>query len=204
MSEDRDKKLHVLVGRLNKERKDQARKIDILCNDIISAQRNFVKKLAHINFVTDFYESIIGKTNLSGILHTAGTFIKDEFPDANVAFFLRKKIDFEMHLFESGKNDMTEKHLEHHFTSELVENICDSNKLCTTNELLAMGLQCSPNQLIDISAVTIPLSNTGPATGFILIYMSSESELSHDKLNHVYGIIRGLSQAIESCRLAPV
>ena len=84
----RYRRLRLLIGELNKERKRQAKKIDILCNDFISAHRDFIKRLNTINFTANFYEAIVGTTDLSGLLYTAGKLIKDEIPDSKVAFFL--------------------------------------------------------------------------------------------------------------------
>ena len=57
-----------MIKKLNKDRKKQNQKIDILCNDIIGAQRNFSKRLGIINFVANFYDSIIGATDLNELL----------------------------------------------------------------------------------------------------------------------------------------
>ena len=55
----RHRRLRLLIKKLNKDRKKQNQKIDILCNDFIGAQRNFIKRLGIINFVANFYESIL-------------------------------------------------------------------------------------------------------------------------------------------------
>ncbi|GAH10763.1 unnamed protein product, partial [marine sediment metagenome] len=39
----RYKRLRLLVSKVNKQRKKQAQKIDILCNDFIAAQKDFIK-----------------------------------------------------------------------------------------------------------------------------------------------------------------
>ena len=64
-SKQRKKRLRLLIGKLNKERKKQAKKIDILCNDLIAAQRDFIKRLSTISFTADFCESIIGVSDLN-------------------------------------------------------------------------------------------------------------------------------------------
>lgn len=128
----RHKSLRLLISKVNKERKKQAKKIDILCNDLIAAQRDFIKRLNTISFTASFYESIIGTTDLSTLFYTAGKLIKDEIPDANIAFFLRQAESFELHLFESDQPiTLEQQRLENCFTPELVDNICKSNKICT-------------------------------------------------------------------------
>ena len=198
----RHKRLRLLITKLNKERKKQAKKIDILCNDFIAAQRDFIKKLNTISFTANFYESIIGTTDLGSLILTASKLIKDEIGDSNVAFFLRQANGFELHLFESDQPiTLEEQRLENCFTAELVDNICKSNKLCTLDEMLAMGLQGNPIYLNKISAVTIPLGHLSSSPGFILIYRPSANKLTTEELNNITAITCGLSRAIQSCQL---
>ena len=198
----RHKRLRLLTAKLNKERKKQAKKIDILCNDFIAAQRDFIKKLNTISFTANFYESIIGTTDLGSLILTAGKLIKDEIGDSNVAFFLRQADGFELHLFKSDQPiALEEQRLENCFTAELVDNICKSNKLCTLDEMLAMGLQGNPIYLNKISAVTIPLGRLSSSPGFILIYRPSANKLTTEELNNITAITCGLSRAIQFCQL---
>jgi len=198
----RHRRLRLLVSELNKERKKQAKKIDILCNDLIAAQREFIKRLGTISFTANFYEAIVGITELSTLILTADKLIKNESPDSNVAFFLRQAENFELHMFESEKPITLEKQdLENCFTAELVSNICKSNKICTLDDMFAMGLQGKLTALNKISAVTIPLGELGSSLGFILIYRSSQNKLTSDELNNITAIAPGLSRAIQSCQV---
>ena len=195
----RYRRLRLLIKKLNKERKTQAKKIDILCNDLIAAQREFIKRLDTICFTANFFEAIVGTTDLSGLLVTADKLIKDEIPDANIAFFLRQADSFALHMFESDQPiTLGKQHLENCFTPELVDNICKSNKLCALDDMFAMGLQGNLIELNKISAVTIPLSRLGSSLGFILIYRSSANRLTADELNNISAVSCGLSRAIAS------
>jgi len=198
----RHRRLRLLIKKLNKERKTQAKKIDILCNDIIAAQREFIKRLDTIGFTAGFYEAIVGASDLSSLLLTTDKLIKDEIPDANVAFLLRQADSFELHMSEVDKPITLEKQqLENCFTPELVDNICKSNKLCTLDDMFAMGLQGNLVGLNKISAVTIPLGELGQSLGFILIYRSSQERITTDELNRICAITRGLSRAIQACQV---
>lgn len=200
MDHKRYKRLRVLIHRVNKQRKKQAQKIDILCNDFIAAQKDFIKRLNSISFTANFYESIVGTTELNGLLYTAGKLIQDEVADSNVAFFLRQAEGFKLHIFESNDETGEQQHIENCFTAELVDNICKSNKLCTLNSLFAMGLEGNLGQLNKISAVTIPLNHFGSSLGFILIYRPVQNKLTESELNNVCAVTPGLSQAIASCQ----
>jgi hypothetical protein len=211
----RHRRLRLLIKQLNKDRKKQNQKIDILCNDFISAQRDFIKRLGIISFVANFYESILGMTELNKLLHAAVEFIKAENEDTNVTFFLRREGDpilqkddkmrtqenFELHMFDSNRPIAIEKQfIENCFTQELMDNISRSNKVCTLDDMYAMGLQGNLNELNKISAVTIPLGLLGSSLGFILVYRSSESKPATDEISRISAIISGLSLAITSCR----
>jgi len=198
----RHRRLRLLIAKLNKERKKQAKKTDILCNNLIAAQRDFIKRLNAICFTANFYESIVGVADLNNLLATTAKLIKDEIPDSDVVFFLRQAERFELYLFESDQPITLEQpRLENCFNAELVDNICNSNKLCDLDSLSAMGLQISPACLNKISAVTIPLCRPGPSLGFILIYCSSQNKLTADRLSNIVAVTRGLSQAIQSCQI---
>jgi hypothetical protein len=222
---ERHRRLRLLIRKLNKERKKQAKKTDILCNDFISAQGDFIKRLNTINFTANFYEVILGTTDLSSLLHTAGKLIKEEISDSNVAFFLpefsfRKESrngipqqpdNFGLHVSESDQPfvpavtqvqavTLEKQHLENCFNPELVDNICKSNKLCTLDDMFAMGLQGNLIRLSKISAITVPLYRFGTSLGFILIYRLSQNKLTPEELKNISAVACGLSRAIQSCQ----
>ena len=195
----RHRRLRLLIRKLNKERKKQAKKIDILCNDFISAQRDFINRLNTINFTANFYEAILATTDLSSLLYTASKLIKDEISESKVTFFLLQNDTFELYMFESDRPITLEKqHLENCFTPELVDNICKSNKLCTLDDMFAMGLQDNLVRLSKISAVTVPLRRSGSSLGFILIYRVSGDKLIPNELTNISAVTCGLSRAIQS------
>jgi len=199
---ERHKRLRLLIAKLNKERKRQAKKIDILCNDLIAAQREFINRLDTISFKANFYETITGATDLSSLILTAGKLLKEEVSDANLAFFINQGDSFELHMFESDQPiALGKQHLENCFSAELVDNICKSNKICTLDDMFAMGLQGNLTSLNKISVVTVPLGQVSSSLGFILIYRSSQNKLTSDELSNVCAITCGLSQAIASCRV---
>jgi len=202
--EQRHRRLRLLLRKLNKERKKQSRQIDILCNDLIGAQRNFIKRLNTISFIASFCESIIGTTDLNNLLSTAVRIIKAETSDANVIFFLRQGDDFQPHAFESptfapgGTIVLERQHLEACFNPELMDNICTSNKVCTLDEMFALGLQGNPIGLARLSVVSIPLALPGLSLGFMLLYRPSENRLTADEIERVTSASYGLSRAIAS------
>jgi transcriptional regulator with GAF, ATPase, and Fis domain len=197
----RHRRLRLLIKKLNKKRKKQAKKIDILCNDFIGAQRDFIKSLKTISFIANFYESIIGIKDLNSLLYTVVKLIKEENTEANVTFFLRQSDNFELYMFESEQPISLEKqHLENSFTPELMDNICKSNKVCILDDMFEMGLQGNLIGLNKISGVTIPLGLHGSSLGFILICRSSENKLAAEEISNISAVNCGLSRAIQSCQ----
>lgn len=197
---ERHRRIRLLAKKLNSERKRQARKIDILCSNLIAAHREFIKRLDTVSFKAAFYELIVGASDLNGLIGLAGRLIREEVPESNVAFFLRHEGGFEPHLVESGRPvGLGKEDIENCFTGELVADIMRSNKICTLDDMFAMGLQGSLTALKSVSAVAIPLARLGSSLGFVLIYRSSRNRLTGEELKNLAAITPGLSRAIESC-----
>ena len=201
-NKNRHQRLLALLKKVNQERKKQAKQIDILCNDMIGAQRNFIQRLKTIDFRANFYESIMGATDLNCLLSTASVIIKEESNNANIVFFLRNGESFEIYTFDENQgNDSQWQNIEDCFNPELMTNICKSNKICDINDLFAMGLQGNLTCLNALSVVTIPLGSIGSVQGFMLICRSSNNKLNSDEIRKISSITSGLSQAIYACRI---
>ncbi|MHC4265167.1 MAG: hypothetical protein ACYSUK_04450 [Planctomycetota bacterium] len=201
-SQEREKRVRLLVHVLNKERKRQAKKVDILCNDFITAQRSFIKKLEIIAFAADFYESILGITELEALLDKASSHIHNLVANSNITFFFRNQSGFENHTFSNSEENLSDiQDFPEAITDELAENICILNKVCTIEELLAIGLQSRPNLLNKLTVTTIPLGQMGSSIGFILLYRLGNKRISSTDINNILSITAGLSQAIKSCKM---
>ncbi len=81
-----------------------------------------------------------------------------------------------------------------------MDNICKSNKVCTLDDMFAMGMQGNLIGLNKISGVTIPLGLHGSSLGFVLICRSSENKLTAEEISNVSAVTCGLSRAIQSCQ----
>jgi len=200
----RQQRLRRLIKKLNRERKKQAKKIDILCNDLIGAQRDFIQRLSCIGFAADFYKSVLGTDDLDSMLYSAADAIQAKVPRANLAFFLRRQKNFELHIFESeGPIALAKDELQSCFTTELVENIFRMNRICTLDDLFAGGLQGNPSKFDKLSVATVPVKGDSSCLGFILIYRSSQNRLTDNELRLVSSITPGLSRLIQSLSRAP-
>jgi len=199
---DRHKRLRLLIRKLNSQRKQQASKIDILCNNLISAQRAFINRLQGISFTAQFYKSLLGSSDLTSLLERAGRLIKQEVPGAGVTFFLRQPEGCERHTIESDEALLPEDQgPEDCFSPELVGSICKSNRPCTLDDLLGMDLDGGLNGLSRFSVATLPLNNLGRSLGFVLLYRRSPKVLTPEELHTISPVMCGLSQAIHCARV---
>ena len=198
----RHKKLLGLLKKMKLQSKKQAMQIDILCNDMIGSQREFIRRLKTIDFRANFYESIMGATDLNCLLSASSVIIKEETNNLNIVFFLRHAETFEIYTFdEDQENDSQWQSIENCFSPELMVNICKSNKICDINDMFGMGLQGNLTSLNELSAVSIPLGSFGAVQGFMLVYRSSEKKLNNEEIRKISSISSGLSQAIYACKV---
>lgn len=199
---ERHKRLRLLLKKLNRQRKQQAMKIDILCHDLISAQRTFLHRLQGVTFAAEFYKSLLGSTDLHDLLGRAAKLMRRELPGAGVTFFLRQPEGCELHAFESDEGRLGDgPRPEDYFSSELVDSICKSNRPCTLDDMFGMGIEGNPKVLSTFSIATLPLNDLGRSLGFVLIYRQTPQTLTAHDLHGIGPVMCGLSRAIRSARL---
>jgi hypothetical protein len=199
---ERHRRLRLLLNKLNKQRKQQAGKIDILCNDMISAQRGFIQRLYTISFAAEFYKSLLGSPDLNHLLARADRVIRQELPVTGVAFYLRQSDGCELHSFvgdemfaceQAGPQDC--------LTPELVDGICKSNKVCTFSEISSLDPAGDFKGLQRFSIVTLPLSDLGRPLGFMLVWRPSPLPVTAEEIHRLEPVMCGLSQAIRAARV---
>ena len=199
---ERYKRLRLLVKKVNQQRKQQANQIDILCHDLIGAQRSFLHRLQDISFAAEFYRSLLGCTDVNGVLARAGRIIKQELPGTGVAFFLRQSDGCELHACLGDESLYGEQQGPHEcFDPDLVEDICKHNRPCTLDEISDLGAGGDLRMLSRFSLVTLPLSELGRSLGFVLIYCARPQVLNMADVRRIAPVMRGLAQAVRAVRL---
>lgn len=199
---ERYKRLRLLVHKLNKQRKRQASQIDILCHDLIGAQRSFLRRLEDLGFAAEFYRALLGCTDVEGILARAGRIIKQELPGTGVIFFLRQPDGCTVHACAPDESRCGEQSGPHEYLDpDLVEDICKRNRPCTLDDILDMGICGDLVPLRRFSLVTLPLSDLGRSLGFVLIYCLQPQALSLCDVRRIGPALRGLAQAVRAIRV---
>ena len=201
MSDKRDKSARELIKKLNRIRHEQAKKIDILCNDMVFAHKEMIEQIGNLTFAVNFYESILGETDLGSLLDRACGLIATSAVNSSVALLLRESEGFELHVVDDSRPiEIDARKLESYFSPELVDNICRANWVCSLEDMFEMGLAGNPAELGRISAAAVPLGRFGAAVGFVLIYRSADRPLRTGELDKVTAITAGLYRAIETCQ----
>ena len=197
----RQKRLRLLIKQLNKARKIQAQKTDILCNDIISAHRKFLHNLKMLSFTANFYESLAGITELSLLLTTAAEYMKDHLTNSQLAIVLRLPHSFELHIPFSEKDEpKTNCWLADYLTEEIVQAVCKSNQICTLDEMLKMSMQIPPAMLGKLTAAAIPLSRSSISLGFIIIWKNLPEKVTENEIKYIRTVTPGLTKAIQAAQ----
>ena len=200
LDQEQNKRSRQVIAKLRKQNDEQAKKINILCNDIISAHGDFSRQLDNLAFAVRFYESVLGQSDIGADLTRAAESIRSAVADCNVAVFLVDKGRFELHIVDENKPiDIDTGRLESYFTSEVVDSICRSNKVCSMNDMFEMGLIGNLSELGRICSAAVPLACSGSSLGFILLYRSSEEKLRPEELAKVVAVAPGMCRAIEAC-----
>jgi hypothetical protein len=199
---ERQKRLRLALKKFNRQRKQQASKIDILCNNLIAAQRTFIERLHDIGFTAQFYKALLGSTDLGELLARAGRLIRQELPGAGVCFFLRNADGCAPHATETDEALLPgDPRPEDGFSPALMSVICKANRPCTLDDIFGMVLDDPLEGLNQFSLATLPLSDLGRSLGFVLLYRRPPQVLTAGETQRISPVLCGLSQAIRAARV---
>jgi hypothetical protein len=175
------------------------KKIDILCRDIVGAHSEFIEKLSILTFSLQFQESLLGVTDVSGILGAASQFLRRQLQNTAIAvFMIEPKGCFDIHFGGSSQEIAVVKNrFENWFTPQVVHEISHSRQICKLEQMLEMGLQASPAALKHISVAAIPLGQIGKTMGFVLFYRPAELLYTPQELARATAVMPALRVAIE-------
>ncbi|HEX41760.1 MAG TPA: GAF domain-containing protein, partial [Phycisphaerales bacterium] len=199
MSNDtRQRRVRALVRELNRRRKKQALRTDILCNDLLAAQRAFVAQLREIAFAAAFYKALVAPSDLHELLTTAAGLIRQQWPACGAAFFLRDEHGEQVTVFDSGRAvDPIRDCLDACFNGRLIDRVCTAGKPCTLDDLYELGMSTEPRWLKGISAVAVPLVRPSERIGFIFLYTPMDQPLTPRQITALANLAPTLARAIQ-------
>ena len=195
----RNRRVGMLVGQLNKARKKQAAQIDILCNDFISGQREFVGKLGQMCFVSQFYELLIGTTELSELIEQVIEFVSNQLGETTSVVFIKDGEGFDLYLQSDSNPHFERDRLDEYFTAEILENICVSNKVWRVEDLFGAGFEGNLNKLNNSTIAAIPIGKMGSAVGVMILFGKEGSQFVQADIEKLSAAMPGLSKAVETC-----
>lgn len=199
---ERHKRFRLLVRKLHQQRKQQANQIDILCNDLIGAQRSFLQRLQDIGFAAEFYRSLLGGTDVNSLLARAGRVLRQELPGAGVAFFLRHADGCAVQGCQSDESLYGgQPGAEEFLDPELASHVCRYNRPCTLEDLKTLHAEADWEKLERFSLVTLPLADLGRPLGFVLLYCLRPQVLTVPEVQRISPALAGLAQAIRAVQV---
>ncbi|MCF7972659.1 MAG: hypothetical protein K9N55_02475 [Phycisphaerae bacterium] len=192
--ENRNQRLRLMVKQLNKDRKKQARQIDLLCHDLIDAQRVFVRRLETIGFAANLYKSFLGVQDTEQILQILINEVQSYMPSMDVNLVLRQSHGCKIYPLETTTRD--EGHPVDAFDGAVVEAVCRANKPCHLEDLLGMGLPLSPQKASRTQMTTLPLPQGGRCMGFIVLTSPANIQVHAHMMEQITLAGSGISQAV--------
>lgn len=199
MEQHQRNRVRKLISRLNKERKVQNKKIDILCNNLISTQKKIIEQLQEYNFTLEFCQSIAGQTDLGRLMRQSHELIQMYFANCGIGLFLLESKGFAFHTTDGDYGtDFDISKVESFFNDDVVNYVCHSNSVCSLNDLSSAGLG-DVSELNKLSIYAIPLSGFGRSIGFIMIWRKTENPIKKIEVERLCSVSPILAKAIRGC-----
>ena len=201
MDPQRRQRIRSLIRQLNRGKRTQKKQIEMLSTDMLASQKKFVHQLQHYNFTLDFYESVIGLTDIGRLLLTAEQKIKEHIPGVCPAFFILEPEMFNVHYTNDRQIEgFDPKKFLSSFDPHTVINISRCNTICTIEDMFALGLAANLKMLSKVNAHAIPLSGFGPAEGFMLVWFDADNPVKQSQLDRLATIAVPLAHSIRNCK----
>jgi hypothetical protein len=194
IQENRSKRVRLMVKALNKDRKKQARQIDLLCHDLVDAQRAFVKRLETIGFAAGLYKSFLGVQDTEQVIRIIINEVQSQFPSMDVNLVFRQAEGCKIYPLETTTRD--EGHPVDAFDGALTDAVCKANRACDLDDLLGMGIAISPQKASRIQMTTLPLPQGGRSLGFIVLTSPATVKVPPQIIEQMTLVGSGISQAV--------
>jgi transcriptional regulator with GAF, ATPase, and Fis domain len=196
----RNQRVRRIIQKINELRKNQRQKIDILCNDMVSAHVDFIKKVKVLSFSVEFYETLLGQNDLKNVINQAAKLLKNSINESSIIIYLNSSESFEARVIdENFASEFDCNQLTSLFSPEAAMAISKSNQICNLDQMIALGLDANPSITNKISVAAVPVGKIGSIAGFILAYRNADMPLTGNELQLIAAITSGLEQVITAC-----
>lgn len=200
MAKPRNQRVRRIIQKINELRKNQRQKIDILCNDMVSAHVDFIKKVKVLSFSVEFYETLLGQNDLKNVINQAAKLLKNSINESSIIIYLNSSESFEARVIdENFASEFDCNQLTSLFSPEAAMAISKSNQICNLDQMIALGLDANPSITNKISVAAVPVGKIGSIAGFILAYRNADMPLTGNELQLIAAITSGLEQVITAC-----
>ncbi len=170
----------------------------MICNDIVGFHSDFIRQLSGFQFSADFYENLMGLTDIGAILHSSCDRLAENHPNCAFAFFLNHQDTFDIYQSDNEPTALAQNNIIDCFDKEIINQICLANRICTLDELYGLGLAINPKTAKDISLVVVPIANFEHLNCVLVIYSEKARQLTTDGLSKIASITPGLCRAIRN------
>ncbi len=196
-SDNRRKRVRRLVHTIRQQHKQQQKKIDLLCKDMVEAHTIFSSKLEQVCFSSRMFEKLISCSTQEQVFEAIEKTFTSTFKDMRISIYLNQSESFVYH----SNNQFIELPINQHqleacFSCELCTNIAQSPSICTIEDMADMAIQENLSLLKDITIAAIPLIKFGPTVGFVLVWRAIENPLTRMQLEMLASTSSGIAKAL--------
>ena len=200
MNKERHARLRSLVHDINRQRKIQARKIDILCNDMVRAHRGLLEGLRNLSFTAGVHESLIACYDADEVFKAVSEAFSRRFGTCAAALLLVDGSDITTHCLPGNLLDTEVSELPSFFTAENVRSICSGNRVHLLPELLQLPVQVPPQSVANSWAVAVPLSFERRDVGVLLFFGSDATKASERLIQSATITAPAIAKALAASR----
>jgi hypothetical protein len=184
-----------LVHGVNRQRKIQARKIDILCTDMVTAHRGMLDRLESLAFTNSLYESLVGCSGPADALTAITTPLARRFGECGIALVTLDGDGIAVHDTHPGLSDEISA-LPSCFMAENIRAICAANRVFTLSEMLELPVEIPPRTAEHAVAAVVPLKAAAEAVGILLLYNDAEKPLAPRLIHAVTTIAPAIARTV--------
>ena len=199
----RYKKMRRLCREMNRRRRRLRDKVDLLCKDLVSSNRQFTETLHGLRRAYDFQSILWGEFDLRYLLYKALREMKGEVFDGSAAIYLQDSGEFVAHLAGAWYEQAdTISELEEVFQETLVRQVMETSQAVMVSDGKSWP-SISKNQqdtLSGLSLLGLPVIFADELLGVVVMYRQAEHVFHQKDRERLMGLMKPLGQAISSVR----